>query len=111
MFDENAYLVRRALTIGIVAWLLPVVATLAFVFMGGRLRGGLPENSDMMGVTIVLPGFLGIVFAVAGFHAAHNASPQPWSNSKYVRLKTVALWLNGLYFLPLILLWWVSSLL
>lgn len=111
MFDENVYLVRRALTLGIVAWLLPVVGAVVFVFSGGRFGGGFPENSDMMGIMIVLPGFMGILFAVAGFHAARGATPQPWSDSKYKQLKAVALWLNGLYFLPLILIWIVSSLL
>jgi hypothetical protein len=111
MFDENVYLVRRAITLGIIAWLLPVAGAVVFVFSGGRFRGGPPENSDMMGVMIVLPGYLAILFAVAGFHAASSASLQPWSDSKYKQLKTIALWLNGLYFMPLILLWIVSTLL
>lgn len=95
----TSYPFKRAIWLAIVAWCLPIVSVAYFVSQDGD-----PGDMNAMGWVLGFPYFFGFLLAAGGFASAIGAAPSAWSNPEYRGLKTLALWLNGLYVLPSILL-------
>ena len=102
--NTTSYPFKRAIRLAIVAWCLPIAGAVFFVSRGGDLTGGDTGNSNGMAWDVGFPYFFGLLFAAAGFASAIGADPSAWSNPEYKTLKTLALWLSGLYLWPSVLL-------
>jgi hypothetical protein len=100
----TSYLFKRAIRLAIAAWCLPIAGAVFFVSQGGDLTGGDTGDSNGMAWAVGFPYFFGFIFAAGGFASAIGADASAWSNPEYKRLKTIALWSNGLYFWPSVLL-------